>query len=100
MDLKENDANRRGSTFSWLYLGNINRRQIDSGTENHPVLVKTGLQGVLNTTAIDEIKQFFPNWEESTDMENRPGAGRDGYAAVPEIQGLTFEFWWNLLLAL
>jgi predicted amidohydrolase YtcJ len=95
VDLKENDSNRRGSTFSWLFLGNINRRQIDGGTENHPVLVKTGLQGVLNTAAVEELKTEFPNWEESTDMENRPGAGRDGYAAVPEIQGLTFEFWWK-----
>jgi hypothetical protein len=95
VDLKENDDNRRGTTFSWLYMGSINRRQIDSGTENNPVLVKTGLQGVLNTPAIEEIKTIFPDWEESTDMENRPGAGRDGYAAVPEIQGLSFELWWK-----
>ena len=95
VDLRENENNRRGTTFSWLYMGSINRRQIDSGTEEYPVLVKTGLQGVLNTNAIDQIKEIFPDWEESTDMENRPGAGRDGYAAVPEIQGLSFEFWWK-----
>jgi len=95
VDLKENDNNRRGTTFSWLFLGNINRRQIDGGTEDYPVLVKTGLQGIFNTTAIEELKQVFPDWEESTDMENRPGAGRDGYAAVPEIQGLSFELWWK-----
>ncbi|MCH6570585.1 MAG: amidohydrolase family protein [Acidobacteria bacterium] len=95
VDLKENENNRRGTTFSWLYLGNINRRQIDGGTEDYPVLVKTGLQGIFNTTAIEELKQVFPDWEESTDLENRPGAGRDGYAAVPEIQGLSFELWWK-----
>jgi hypothetical protein len=95
VDLKENENNRRGTTFSWLFLGNINRRQIDGGTEDYPVLVKTGLQGIFNTTAIEELKQVFPDWEESTDMENRPGAGRDGYAAVPEIQGLSFELWWK-----
>ena len=95
VDLKENENNRRGTTFTWLFLGNINRRQIDSGTEDYPVLVKTGLQGIFNTTAIEELKQVFPDWEESTDLENRPGAGRDGYAAVPEIQGLSFELWWK-----
>jgi predicted amidohydrolase YtcJ len=78
-----------------LFLGNINRRQIDGGTEDYPVLVKTGLRGIFNTTAIEELKQVFPDWEESTDLENRPGAGRDGYAAVPEIQGLSFELWWK-----
>ncbi|MFB3142429.1 MAG: amidohydrolase family protein [Acidobacteriota bacterium] len=95
VDLKENENNRRGTTFTWLFLGNINRRQIDGGTEDYPVLVKTGLQGIFNTTAIEELKQVFPDWEESTDLENRPGAGRDGYAAVPEIQGLSFELWWK-----
>ncbi|MDA2934678.1 amidohydrolase family protein [Acidobacteria bacterium AH-259-D05] len=95
VDLREGPENRRATTYTWLYLGNINRRQIDSGTEGYPVLVKTGLQGVFNTTAINEFKKVFPDWEESTDMENRPGAGRDGYAAVPEIQGLSFSYWWK-----
>ncbi|MBI2822157.1 MAG: amidohydrolase family protein [Acidobacteria bacterium] len=95
VDLQEGKENRRGTTFSWLYLGNINRRHLDSGTENNPVLVKTGLQGVLNTVAVAEIKKEFPGWDDSTDLENRPGSSANGYVAVPEIGGLTFEYWWQ-----
>jgi predicted amidohydrolase YtcJ len=95
VDLQESKGMPRGITYTWLYLGKINRRQIDGGTEKHPVLVTTGLHGILNSTAIQEFKKVFPEWEESTDMENRPGAARDGYVAVPELGGLTFEFWWK-----
>lgn len=95
VDLQEGKENRRGTTFTWLYLGQLNHRQIDKGTENNPVLVRTGLQGTFNSTAIAEIKKVFPDWEQSTDLENGPGRGRDGYAAVPELQGLALEYWWK-----
>ncbi|MBI2821105.1 MAG: amidohydrolase family protein [Acidobacteria bacterium] len=94
--LDEGKENRRGTTNTWLYLGNINRRQIDSATSEHPVFVKAGgVQSVFNSVAIEEIKKLFPDWEESTDLENRIGAGKDGQGAVPEIQGLAFELWWK-----
>ncbi len=93
--LTDNKANPSGTARGWLYLGEINRRQIDGGTENNPVVVTMGIQGLFNSVAIEAIKAVFVDWEESTDLENRPGAGRDGYAAVPDIQGLTFEFWWK-----
>jgi predicted amidohydrolase YtcJ len=93
--LEEGKNNRRATTFTWLYLGKINRRQLDQGTEDYPVLVKTNVQGVLNSAAITEIKKEFPDWEESTTLENGPGAGENGYAAVPEIQGLPWEYWWK-----
>ena len=95
VDLQEGLQNRRGTTYSWLYVGNINRRQFESGTEDYPVLVKTGLQGVFNAAAIEAFQEEFPDWAESTSLENRPSGGTDGYAAVPEIGGLTFEFWWK-----
>jgi predicted amidohydrolase YtcJ len=91
----DNKANPSGTARGWLYLGQLNRRQIDSGTENNPVLVSMGIQGLYNSAAVEAVKAVFADWEESTDLENRPGAGRDGYAAVPDIQGLTFEFWWK-----
>ncbi len=51
--LKEGEANRRGTVYTWLYLGQINRRHIDKGTEDHPVLVKTDVQGLMNGAAIE-----------------------------------------------
>ena len=93
--LADNKANPSGTARGWLYLGQLNRRQIDSGTENNPVLVSMGIQGMFNSVAIEAIKSVFADWEESTDLENRPGAAQDGYAAVPDLQGLTFEFWWK-----
>ncbi len=93
--LQENDRNPAGTTGTWLYLGNINRRQIDGGTEDHPAIVKMGIYGLFNTAAVEAFKNEFPDWEHSVDWENRPGAARDGYAPVPEQQGITFEFWWK-----
>ncbi len=93
--LQENDQNPARTTGTWLYLGNINRRQIDGGTEDHPTIVKMGIYGLFNTAAVEAFKGEFPDWEHSVDWENRPGAARDGYAPVPEQQGITFEFWWK-----
>lgn len=93
--LNDSQDNAPNTARSWLYLGKINRRQIDAGTESNPVLISMGVQGVFNSAAVESIKGVFADWEESTDLENRPGAGRDGYAAVPEIGGLTFEYWWK-----
>ena len=93
--LEENKTNVLGATGGWLYLGEINRRQIDAGTEKHPVLVKMGIYGMFNSAAVDAYVKEFPDWEEHVDWENRPGAARDGYAAVPEQGGITFEFWWK-----
>jgi hypothetical protein len=95
VNLQEGDENRRGTTYSWLYLGNINRRQLDTGTEGYPVLVKTGLQGVFNTTAMEAFKKEFPDWADHADLENPFGSSENGYVAVPELEGLTFEFWWK-----
>ena len=46
----------------------------------------------------DELKLFteeFHDWMESTDIETAPGSSQNGYVAVPEMGGLTFEFWWK-----
>jgi predicted amidohydrolase YtcJ len=95
VNLLEGKENRPNTTSTWLYLGEINRRQFERGTENHPILVKMNAQGLLNSAAIAEITKEFPDWEESTNLENRPGAAEDGYAAIPEIQGLPWEYWWK-----
>jgi predicted amidohydrolase YtcJ len=95
VSLVEARENPPGTARTWLYLGRLNRRQIDGVTPDHPVLVTTMLQGLFNGSAIEQLKEVFPDWEESTDLENRPGAGKDGYAAVPEIHGMTWEFWWK-----
>lgn len=96
VDLKEGKENRRATTNTWLYHGTINRRHIDPATSSHPVIVKAGsVQNVFNAVAIAEVKKVFPDWDESTDLENRLGAGKDGQGAVPEAQGLPFELWWK-----
>ncbi len=58
-------------------------------------MINAGQSGIYNQAAISEITEVFPDWAESTDLENRPGAARDGYAAVPELQGMTFSYWWR-----
>jgi predicted amidohydrolase YtcJ len=68
---------------------------IEAGTEDYPVLVRTQLQGIFNTKAIEDITEVFPDWAESTDWENGPGSALDGYAAVPDRGALTYEFWWK-----
>ncbi len=65
--LQENDQNPPRTTGTWLYLGNINRRQIDGGTENHPTIVKMGIYGLFNTAAVEAFKSEFPDWEHSVD---------------------------------
>ena len=95
VDLTDNPDNQPGTTRTWLYRGAINRRQFDGAIQRHPILVRGRAAGVLNQRAITDFKEVFPDWEESTDLENRPGAAADGYAAVPELQGLTFEYWWR-----
>ncbi len=95
VSLQEGEENRRGTTFTWLYLGKINRKQLDTGTEGYPVLVKTGLQGVFNTTAVEAFKKVFPDWADHADLENPFGSSENGYVAVPELGAMTFEFWWK-----
>jgi len=95
VDLQEGPQNRAATTRSWLYMGRLNRRQFDSAIQDHPIMIRGRASGVFNAVAIAEFKKIFPDWEESTDLENRPGAAADGYVAVPELSGLSFEFWWK-----
>jgi len=96
VDLKENKENRRDTNGSWFYRGIINKRQIDSATSNHPVIIVVrSIHSIFNSVAVEEFKKVFPDWEESTDLENRIGAGQDGQGALPEARGLTFELWWK-----
>jgi predicted amidohydrolase YtcJ len=75
----------------------INRRtvQLDTAVPDHPVVINARQSGIFNEAAIRLVKEVFPDWEESTDLENRPGSAMDGYAAVPELQGMTFSYWWR-----
>jgi len=95
VDLQEGPQNRAATTRSWLYMGRLNRRQFDSAIQDHPIMIRGRASGLFNAVAIAEFKKIFPDWEESTDLENRPGAAADGYVAVPELSGVSFEFWWK-----
>ncbi len=95
VDLQENPKNRAATTRTWLYRGSLNRRQFDGALQDHPVMIRGRAAGIFNAVAIAEFKKVFPDWEESTELENRPGAAADGYVAVPELSGLSFEFWWK-----
>lgn len=96
VDLKEAKENRRATSNTWLYLGILNRRHIDPAAPSNPVIVKDGsVQTIFNSAAMAEMHRVFPDWDESTDLENRMGAGKDGQGAVPEAQGLAFELWWK-----
>ncbi|MBI2822613.1 MAG: amidohydrolase family protein [Acidobacteria bacterium] len=88
---KDNHPNAR----SWMYLGQINRRQFDSAIPEHPVFIGLSVGGIFNAKAIQEFKREFPDWEDSTDLENGPGSAEDGYAPVPESGALKFELWWK-----
>ena len=95
VNLEAGANNRSGTVRTWLYTGKINRRQFDSAIQEHPIMIRSRVAGIFNQTAITEFKKVFPDWEESTNLENGPGSASNGYAPVPELQGLTFEFWWK-----
>ncbi|MEE2840370.1 MAG: amidohydrolase family protein [Acidobacteriota bacterium] len=98
VSLREGPDNRPATNRTWLYRGLINRRtvQLDSAAPDHPVVVGARQAGIFNAAAIRAFKEVFPDWEESTMLERgRSSAARDGYAAVPELQGLTFAYWWR-----
>jgi len=67
--MTDNKANPSGTARGWFYLGQIHRRQLDGGTENNPVIISMGIQGLFNTAAVEAIKAVFVDWEESTDLE-------------------------------
>ncbi|MCH6569759.1 MAG: amidohydrolase family protein [Acidobacteria bacterium] len=95
--LTEGPDNLPGTNRIWLYGSEINRRtiQLDRSVPDHPVVINARQSGIFNEAAIKLMKEVYPDWEESTDLENRPGSAMDGYAAVPELQGITFSFWWR-----
>ena len=95
--LTEGPENLPGTNRIWLYGSEINRRTIllDRSVPDHPVVINARQSGIFNEAAIKLMKEVYPDWEESTDLENRPGSAMDGYAAVPELQGITFSFWWR-----
>jgi hypothetical protein len=95
--LTEGPENLPGTNRIWLYGSEINRRTIllDRSVPDHPVVINARQSGIFNEAAIKLMKDVYPDWEESTDLENRPGSAMDGYAAVPELQGITFSFWWR-----
>jgi predicted amidohydrolase YtcJ len=95
--LTEGPDNLPGTNRIWLYGSMINRRtvQLDTAVPDHPVVINARQSGIFNEAAIRLVKEVFPDWEESTDLENRPGSAMDGYAAVPELQGMTFSYWWR-----
>ena len=58
-------------------------------------MVWGGIGGYFNSVAIEEFKEVFPDWEDSTNLETGPGSALNGYFAVPEQGALTFEYWWR-----
>ena len=96
VNLLESKDNEIGTTFTWVYLGKINRRQWDSVTPDNPVAVKTGgTHPLFNKVAMDAFIELFPDFEESVDLENGPGSALDGYVGVPGMDALSWEFWWK-----
>ncbi len=93
--LRDAADNRPATNRTWLYRGRLNRRQLDDATPDHPVIIRGRASGIFNSAAITEFMKVYPDWEESTNIENRPGSDQDGYIAVPEMGALTWEYWWS-----
>jgi len=91
----ESPDNPPGTNRTWLYVGKLNRRQLDPVTSKHPVIVNSMIGGYFNQAAIDEFTKMFSDWAESTDLETGPGSAMNGYLAVPEQGAVTFEYWWK-----
>ncbi len=95
MDLRRGKGSL-GTTYRWVFSGSINRRQWDSVTPDHPVVVKVGgTHPIFNDVALQEMKKLFPDFEESVDLENGPGSAQNGYVGVPGVDALTWELWWK-----
>ncbi|MBI2823036.1 MAG: amidohydrolase family protein [Acidobacteria bacterium] len=84
-----------GTARTWFGKGKLNRRQLDASTLDHPILVRSNIGGYFNAEAIKLFTEEFHDWLESTEIETGAGSAQNGYAAVPEMGGLTFEFWWK-----
>ncbi len=96
VSLLENENNAIGTTFTWVYKGNLNRRQWDNATPDNPVAVKTGgTHPLFNEAAMDAFIEIFPDFNESVDLENGPNSAMDGYVGVPGMDALSWEFWWK-----
>ena len=95
VNVQESEKAPPGHSRTWLYMGRLNKRQLEGVTDEHPVMVSNNIQGIINDVAIAAIEKDFPDWKESTDIENRPGAAADGYVAVPEIFGLSWNIFWK-----
>ncbi|MEE8348209.1 MAG: amidohydrolase family protein [Acidobacteriota bacterium] len=93
--VNEAKENEPGTNRTWFYVGKLNRRQLDAVTPDHPVMVWGGIGGYFNSEAVNEFKEVFHDWEESTDLETGPGSSMNGYFAVPEQGAMTFEYWWR-----
>ncbi|TDI11146.1 MAG: hypothetical protein E2P08_00600, partial [Acidobacteria bacterium] len=91
----EEGSNAPGTGRTWFGKGKLNRRQLDAVTPDHPILVRANIGGYFNEVAIKLFTEEFHDWLESTDIETAPGSSQNGYVAVPEMGGLTFEFWWK-----
>ena len=91
----EEGDNAPGTGRTWFGKGKLNRRQLDAVTPSHPILVRANIGGYFNEAAIKLFTEEFHDWMESTDIETAPGSSQNGYVAVPEMGGLTFEFWWK-----
>ncbi|MBI2820838.1 MAG: amidohydrolase family protein [Acidobacteria bacterium] len=95
VNIRENKQNLSGTVGTWFWLFKINRRQFDAATPDHPVKLSGGYTGMFNSVAIREFTKLFPDWEQSADWENGPGAAAAGVAAVPDSTSLSFELWWK-----
>lgn len=96
VDLRRNPDGSLGTTYRWVFSGAINRRQWDTVTPAHPVVVKVGgTHPLFNDVAMEAMKVVFPDFEESVDLENGPGSARNGYTGVPGIDALSWELWWK-----
>ncbi|MBI2820961.1 MAG: amidohydrolase family protein [Acidobacteria bacterium] len=95
VSLRDSDQARQYSGGIWLYLGKINRKSLDPATRDYPVIVSTGLRNLYNGKAIEEVRRFFPEWDEHADSENRPGAAEDGYEGIMTNAALGPELWWK-----
>ena len=97
MTVQVNDGpqNRNGTVRAWFNVGKLTRQQFDSALKDHPVMIRGRSAGVFNQVAIDEFTKEFPDWEESVNLEKDPAAFVKGWVGVPEMTGVSVEYWWK-----
>ncbi len=81
---------------AWITEGRLSRKTLDRWASNHPVLVRAGVRGVLNSKGLEAAEKVMPGYGDFLPLSlGNPKAKELGLAGSPEMSALTWELWFR-----